>query len=167
MSAFDHFAIAVELREAPHKIMMVIRDEYPDHAIVFADAEKLRPVIDALQSIEAPDYLAGKRREALDGFAEAARGADTCTIPGPQENPLPVAVVNLGIDAKPVAFTDGITRTALLIELGANIVPLQAPTRDAHALHRLFGGKRPVEPVSGFLVGEDKRRDLISSYCPA
>lgn len=146
--------------------MMVVRDDYPDHMIVFADAEKLRPVIDALQSHETPDYLAGKRRDALDGFAEASRGAVGCTIPGPKENPLPVAVVNLGTHAERVAFTDGLTRTALLIELGANIVPLQAPAREAHALHRLFGGKRSVEPVSLFVVGGDRQRELISSYDP-
>lgn len=146
--------------------MMVVRDDYPDHMIVFADAEKLRPVVDALQSGEDATYLAAKRGEALDGFAEAARGADTCTIPGPNENPLPAAVVSHRGGSEPLAFTDGLTRTALLIEFGANMVPLQASPRDAHALHRLFGGTRPPEPVRAFVVGHDRRRDLISNYRP-
>lgn len=112
-------------------------------------------------------HVADKRGDAVDGFAEAAINAESCAIPGPHENPLPLPLIHYRPELpSSLAFTDGITRTGLLIELGASFVPVQVEKKDVAEFHRLFGTSRAPEPISNFVVGDQTRVALMTSYRP-
>lgn len=144
---------------------MVVREGYEDHHVVFADPQKLRPYINVLLS-ELP-HIAEKRQDAVEGFAEAAINAEGCTVPGPHENPLPLPLIHYRPELpSSLAFADGITRTALLIELGASFVPVQVEKKDVGEFHRLFGTSRAPEPISNFVVSDQTRVALMTSYRP-
>lgn len=168
MAEFDRVALVVDLQTPPQKILMVVRAEDEGRFVMFADPQRLRPYVDVLLREDPDHYNETKRGYAIEGFAEAARGAESCNIPGPGENPLPMASVSLRRhDSATLAFTDGLARTALLIERGASFVPLEAPNeREANAMHRLLGGRRRPEPASLYIVSEATRRELIASYRP-
>jgi hypothetical protein len=162
---FDRKAITVELEKPPHRILMVVRDDYMDGVVVFAETARLKPALDALLSKFPASYNVEKRGYAVEGFEEAALNAASCTIPGPRENPVPLSLVHW-VDGA-LTFEDGITRAALLVELGARFVPLQAASfEEARAIHRDCGGARVPEPISMHLVDEQTSLDLMLSYTP-
>lgn len=165
---FQYRAIPVPLKKAPYRILMTIRSDCdPDStAVVFAKPSALQPIMDTINSLEHPGYLAGKRGHSWAHFQEAARNSQ-CAIPGPDDNPVPLAIVychDLLPKDEPVAFGDGITRTSLLLELEADFVPLQVALEEAPRLATLIGnGKMPV-PASQYVVDAETQLATIRQY---
>lgn len=145
---------------------MVVRDEYEGHAVVFAEREKLMLAIDRLLSEHSPSYNFGKRAHAIEGLREAARFSEGCCVPGPNENPLPLPLAYSDGLISAIGFTDGLTRTALLVELGAPMIPLQADFESAATLHRIFGGVTPPIPVNQYRLTDEARREMIFQFRP-
>ena len=152
--AFERYGIPVFLN-ATGETVMVVTNAAADKSVVFADPAKLTPHMDAINRRETASYLSGKRRNAAKGIMEARTAADSVSpIPGPRDNPLPMGQAHCSLaDGKPVIrFSDGATRTDLLIDLKAKFVPLEVPAAEANLLHQTVGGKMPPKPVEHYMV---------------
>lgn len=167
---FERKIIRVPLSQDPdHKqVLMVIRDDYSadDTMVVFARPEVLKSYLEAEGGFAQSEYHKRKHDGAVACFAKAAINADTCILAGPEEHPVPLAIVSCyeALGNRQIAFTDGITRSAVLIEKGAEFIPLQVSKNEASRLDALVGNGMPPLPAERFVVLENVRSWEVYHY---
>ena len=163
MQDFRFEEIQVRLADSRRIAMVIRRDHSPDdYVVVFADREKLRPLIVRVAALLYPTHFAFKIRDARQGIASAVIPSGNFPF---SENPLPMAIVGPDYrDGIGISFGDGVTRTHELVNMGADFIPLQAEVERAQYIQDLVGGSRPYEMASRYVVAPDVRQGRLNAH---
>jgi len=138
------------------RILMMIREDWrlDTDLVIFANPQKLAPVMDEINAVEEPSRLEYLNARARVGIEAARTNARVIS-------PMPMGVALL-VRGK-IRFEDGIGRTSELINQQAEFVPLQVSRQHVHNLQSMIGmDDMPPQPVTSYIIPRKCSKNWIS-----
>jgi hypothetical protein len=169
---FNYYDIRVKLGDGSKSVSMICEEYDPkDFMVIFADPEKLKPIINKHNAGRPASYLTPKAMNAWGGLRAAridSRKQESVPSPASMNSSLPMAVIDFVIAKNKIfcRFTNGVTRCSELIRQCAEFIPIQTNTKCAELAYQMVGSKIAPIPATAFLVPEEIHLEYLRKFPP-